>query len=253
MQRLMGRLGAVAGMAALVAGGLVVVVPSEAGAAPTPSTVCATTTLSGTITGNVTVPNTSRCTITTATVTGSVKIGTSATFIPFAVEIAHSTIDRNISGNTIGLEIVTTSTVLGNVSTGLTAILVLYEATIDGNLGTTSSFSVNVVYSGVSGNASFNNTLGFISICGFYVSVCGGTSFYSGVATTNPHHPYKLSNVSITTTQAVAVFVGNIVSGNLTCSGNGVYFTTFIIDFTNTIAGHASGQCATPTFYTFFG
>lgn len=241
MHRLIGRLGAALGVAALAAGGLVVVVP-QAGAAPATSTVCATTVLSGPITGNLTVPAGSFCTLTAATVTGNARIDTQG-----ALTLRDTTIERNVSGNTIDLGM-TRSVIMGNVSTGTTAFFADYNSTIGGNLSTTSSFSVNVIAAEVLGNASFHATTGYFSFCGYLESVCGAISQYPGTATTNPHHPYKLSNVSITTTQVTAEFEGNTVSGNLTCSGNGIGFTPPMIDFTNTVGGHATGQCATPTF-----
>lgn len=253
MRLSLGRLGAVAGIVALFVGGLVV--SPQAGAARPQATVCATRIVSGTITGDFTVANTSICSLTTATVTGSVIIGTFA-----ILYISHSYVARNISGNsantliqfsTVGGTIaigahgdlgLPVDTVGGNISIGYDSSLGAVYSTISGNLSTDSSFVVTLDTVDVSGNASFHDTLGTVSFtpCSPTSPMCSLGSTYSGSVTTHPQHPFKLSNVSITTTQGVAAFIGNHVSGNLSCSGN-----ITMVAYTNTVTGHASGQCAT--------
>lgn len=256
MRVIIGRLGVVVGIGALVAGG--VMFAPQAGAAPTPSTVCTSVNagvLSGSITGNVTVPNTSYCTIVSATITGSVSVGTysyvtietsaigkNVTVSTGAVFITYSQVGGNVTVGNFATLGIFGSDVHGNVSAGYNAFVFLGGDIIDGNLRTSSSYTVTLIDVGVAGNASFNDTLGTFSYCGGTVSVC---SFYNGFfGRTTPHpttnHPYKMSNVSITTTQQVAVFVLNYVTGNLTCSGNGE-----MVAFLDTVGGHASGQCAT--------
>jgi hypothetical protein len=196
--------------------GLAMVVAPAPAQAATGNVTCTTLISVTVITGNVTVPAGASCILVGGTVQGNVSAG---------------------AGASLELDSVT---VQGNVFVGAGASFDAGGTVMRRNLSTEGANTINIVFSEVDGNSSFDATSGPLSICGGGGSACVLFNFNPGTAS-------KFGNVSITNTSspAGAVYGGNFVAGNLTCSGN-TFVTNNVPGFgsiPNTVLGHESGQC----------
>lgn len=218
--RVLGRIGRRGVILAAAALGVAMVAAPVPALAATGNVTCTTEIDSTTITGNVTVPAGAFCFLNGDTVEGSVAVGEGA---------------LGILGGT---------TVDGSVAAGEDAGFVAFGAVIQRNLSTEGALAVEVAFSTVYGNSSFDATSGNLSICGTEVSLCVGFTINPGIPNPNPNGTAnKFGNVSITNTSAPggALYEDNYVAGNLSCSGNTSVFND---GGQNTVLGHESGQCA---------
>jgi hypothetical protein len=216
-KRVMARIGLRGIVLAAAALGLAMVVAPAPAQAATGNVTCTTEIDSTVITGNLTVPAGAVCILVGGTVQGNVSVG---------------------AGASLELDAVT---VQGNVSVGAGASFDAGGTVMKRNLSTEGANTINIVFSEVDGNSSFDATSGPLAICGGAGSACVLFNFNPGTAN-------KFGNVSITNTSspAGAVYAGNFVAGSLTCSGN-TSVTNTVPGFgqiANIVLGQESGQCA---------